>query len=60
MERQDDVTITNNYKQLNNLRFFAKFDIETIDQVLKSFQNSEPFVFKKEGNKISITKPLNE
>ena len=26
LERHDDVTITNNYKQLNNLRFFAKFD----------------------------------
>ena len=60
LERHYDVAITNNYIELNNKRFFAKFDIETIDQVLKSFQNSEPFVFKKEGNKISITKPLNE
>ena len=60
LERHYDVAITNNYKQLNNQRFFAKFDIETIDQVLKSFQDSEPFDIKKEGNKISITKPLNE
>ncbi len=60
LERHYDVAITNNYEQLNNQRFFAKFDIETIDQVLRSFQDSEPFVFKKEGNKIIITKPLNQ
>ena len=60
LERHYDVTITNNYKQLNNQRFFAKFDIETIEQVLRSFQDSEPFVFKKEGNKIIITNPLNQ
>jgi transmembrane sensor len=60
LERHYDVAITNNYKHLNNQRFFAKFDIETIDQVLESFQGSEPFVFKKEGNKIIITNLLNE
>jgi ferric-dicitrate binding protein FerR (iron transport regulator) len=60
LERHYDVAITNNYTELNNQRFFAKFDIETIDQVLASFQDSEPFDIKKEGNKISITKPLNK
>ena len=57
LERHYDVTITNNYHHLDNLRFFATFDIETIDQVMESFQNSEPFSFVRNGNHIIINGP---
>lgn len=57
LERHYDVTITNNYRHLDNLRFFATFDIETIDQVMTSFQNSEPFSYIRNGNHIIIDEP---
>ncbi|WP_420604001.1 FecR family protein [Flagellimonas sp.] len=57
LERHYDVAITNNYHHLDNLRFFATFDIETIDQVMESFQNSEPFSFVRNGNHIIINGP---
>ena len=57
LERNYDVTIINNYQFLNEQRFFAKFDTETIEQILISFQNSEQFSYKINGNKITIDKP---
>ena len=54
LERHYDVTITNNYPHLNNIRFFATFDIESIDQVMMSFQSSEPFSYQRNGNHITI------
>ena len=59
LERHYDVTIINNYDHLNNIRFFARFDIETIDQVLEAFQTSEPFSYNIQENNITINKPLN-
>jgi len=56
LERHYDVSIVNNYKRLNTQRFFAKFDIETIEQVLTSFQQSESFVFERKGNVVTINK----
>ena len=57
LERTYDVTIINNYQFLNEERFIAKFDTETIEQILISFQNSEKFSYKINGNKITIDKP---
>ena len=56
LERHYDVSITNNYEKLNAQRFFAKFDIETIEEVLNSFQFSEAFEYEVNDNEIIITK----
>ncbi|WP_103070429.1 FecR family protein [Aquimarina sediminis] len=58
LERNYDVVIVNNYAALNEQRFFAKFDIETIEQILISFQNSEDFSYTIKENKITIHKPI--
>ncbi|MEZ4968746.1 MAG: FecR domain-containing protein [Flavobacteriaceae bacterium] len=57
LERHYDVSITNNYRFLDDQHFFAKFDIETIEQVLTYFQNSTPFTYTRVGNKIEINQP---
>ncbi|MCM4168088.1 hypothetical protein KCTC52924_03640 [Arenibacter antarcticus] len=54
LERHYDVSITNNYSFLDDQHFFAKFDNETIEQVLSYFQNSTPFTYTRIGNTIVI------
>ncbi len=56
LERNYDVVIINNYSSLNEKRFLAKFDTETIEQILISFQSSEEFSFTIEENRITINK----
>ena len=60
LERRYDVSIKNNYKKLNKQRFFAKFDTETIEEILISFQQSEMFDYKINENKIIINPPKNK
>ena len=57
LERHYNVQITNRYKELGNKRFFAKFDVESIEEVLRSFQRSEPFSYHINGDHIIIDKP---
>jgi ferric-dicitrate binding protein FerR (iron transport regulator) len=57
LERHYNVSITNNYRLLDNQQFFAKFDTETIEQVLTYFQNSTPFHYTRTGDKIEIDQP---
>ena len=54
LERHYDVRIINNNPALDETRFFATFDIETIDEVMASFQNSVPFSYKREGDLITL------
>ncbi len=54
LERHYNVTIDNKYTALNNIRFTGNFDIESIDQVLKSFSNYRKFNYKINNNQISI------
>lgn len=58
LERHYNVSIINNYTFLNDQKFLAKFDSETIEEVLRSFQTSEDFSFEISGNKIEINQPL--
>tara|TARA_R110002050_G_scaffold289068_1_gene441478 strand:- start:44701 stop:45876 length:1176 start_codon:yes stop_codon:yes gene_type:complete len=58
LERHYNVSIINNYTFLNDQKFLAKFDSETIEEVLRSFQTSEDFSFEINGNKIEINQPL--
>ncbi|PXX25733.1 FecR family protein [Arenibacter sp. ARW7G5Y1] len=57
LERHYDVSITNNYRLLDSQQFFAKFDTETIEQVMTYFQSSIPFSYIRVGNKIEINQP---
>ncbi|UGU15483.1 DUF4974 domain-containing protein [Sinomicrobium kalidii] len=57
LERHYNVQITNRYKELGNKRFFARFDVESIEEVLRSFQGSEPFSYQINGDNIIIDKP---
>ncbi len=57
LERHYDVTISNNYRYLDDQKFFARFDSQTIEQVLDLFQKSEPFEYEIKGNNIEINRP---
>ncbi len=57
LERHYNISIINNYKFLDDQRFFAKFDTETIEQVLISFQSGQPFSFEINGSNILINEP---
>ena len=57
LERKFNVTIENRYQELNAIKISASFETENIDQVLQTFQKYKDFDYKKENNKIVITKP---
>lgn len=57
LERHYDVSITNNYRFLDSQQFFAKFDTETIEQVMTYFQSSIPFSYTRVGDEIIINEP---
>ncbi len=58
LERFYNVSIENNCDLLVNEKFTGQFDLETIEEVLKTFKNTVPFNFKIENRKITIN-PLN-
>ncbi|MUH35237.1 FecR family protein [Zobellia amurskyensis] len=57
LERNYNVTINNSYEQLNEVRFNASFDTETISQVLEAFSKNYAMKFTVKGSRITITKP---
>jgi len=54
LERHYNVKIDNKYIALNTIRFTGNFDIESIDQVLKSFSNYRSFNYEINNNQIII------
>lgn len=54
LERHYNVVITNNNTKLNEQYFDATFDVETIEQVLNSFNRSFKIQYKIENNQIYI------
>ena len=54
LERFYNLTITNNYTNLDSEKFTGQFDIETIKDVLNTFNNNTPFKFTIKNNKIII------
>jgi hypothetical protein len=54
LERHFNVSIINNNTKLNEQYFDAKFDIETIEQVLKAFNKSIKMQYTIENNQIII------
>lgn len=57
LERKYDITIKNNYEDLNKIMITATFENEKIEQVLKTFQTYQPFNYKIKNNVVTITKP---
>jgi len=60
LQRQYNIKIVNQYKELDERRFTGMFDEETIDHVLKTIQAHTHFSYDKEENLITIKKPNNE
>lgn len=54
LERHYNVKIINNNKELGERYFVASFDIETIEEVLKSFSENHEISYSIENNKIII------
>ncbi|WP_299534433.1 FecR domain-containing protein [Ulvibacterium sp.] len=55
LERNYDVRIINNNKALDDVRFTASFDTETMAQILNAFNKSHPLHFEiREDNQIII------
>lgn len=54
LQRHYNVEITNNYKALEEKKFTGRFDIESIEQILKTFQKTNDFNFNLINNKIII------
>lgn len=54
LERRYNVTIVNHNKVIENQQFGASFDIETIEQIMESFNENYEIDYKIENNKIII------
>ena len=54
LERHYAVSIKNNYTGINDNRYTGTFDIETIEEILKSFSKHRPFTYVIDENKITI------
>ncbi|TRZ45185.1 FecR family protein [Robertkochia solimangrovi] len=57
LERTYNVKIENKYTDLNEERYVATFNNESIDQILKIFTESRLFTYSIENNVIVINKP---
>lgn len=57
LERKYNVRIENHYAELNDQRFKAIFDNETIEQVMRTFTESRLFKYSIQDNVIIIEKP---
>lgn len=55
LERHYNIQIENEYTDLNEERFTAKFDVENIENALNAFKKIEDFNYKFSNNKIIIT-----
>lgn len=54
LERFYNVDIINNYEAFNNENFTGQFDVETIEEVFKTFKKSTSFEYIIENNKVNI------
>ncbi len=56
LQRHYDVSITNEYKELNDRIFTATFEKESIEEVLETFKIETPFDYQISGPNIKIIK----
>ncbi|PIF00908.1 MAG: hypothetical protein CR994_04485 [Maribacter sp.] len=54
LQRHYNVNIINNDETLGDKKFTGRFDVETVDQVLRTFQKTNSFNYKIEGSNITI------
>lgn len=54
LERHYDVSIENNYSAIRNNRYTGVFDVETIDDILKTFAKHRYFTYVVQGDEITI------
>ncbi|MCL6267877.1 FecR family protein [Flagellimonas myxillae] len=54
LERHYDVAIKNNYTAINDNRYTGYFDIESVDDILRTFSKHKPFVYEVDGSSITI------
>lgn len=54
LERHYDVSITNNYQNINNNRYTGTFEVESIEQVLNTLSKIKHFSYVIDGKTISI------
>ncbi|MBA6152051.1 FecR family protein [Gelidibacter maritimus] len=57
LERKYNVTIKNNYKELNDVNITGTFKDESFDQVLKTFQTYIEFDYTIKNGVVTITEP---
>ncbi|WP_420602266.1 FecR family protein [Flagellimonas sp.] len=55
LERHYDVSIQNNYHAINDNRYTGHFDIESVDDILRTFSKHKPFVYAVDGRNIVIS-----
>jgi len=60
LQRQYNIKIVNQYKELDERRFTGMFDEESIDHVLRTIQAHTHFSYDKEENLIIIKKPAKQ
>lgn len=58
IERKYNVAINNSYTELAGVRFYGKFDDETIVDLLDTFKESAGFEYEITNNKVVIKKPI--
>ena len=54
LQRHYNVVVTNNYKALDEKKFTGRFDIESVEQILNTFQKTNNFRYIITDNKIVI------
>ena len=57
LQRTFNVKIDNRYEKLNNKSFTGKFERESLELILKTFQAHTPFEFSIKNSKVVIEKP---
>ncbi|AUP77929.1 FecR family protein [Flavivirga eckloniae] len=54
LSRKYNITIINKNEYLSKQLFTAKFDVETLEQILEAFKADTPFTYTKKGNTLTI------
>lgn len=54
IERSYDVSITSHNKTLNNTHFTGEFDVENIEEILRTFSETLKFTYEIKGKNITI------
>ena len=59
LERHYNIKITNNYHEINSLRFNGDFQNDSIEKILNTIKTHTDFSFERKGDTILINNPKN-